>query len=800
MLSRFEASWDPAVRVRVVAAKAGSSAIVVQSAGITVHLAPGEAVAVTLADGSSDVATQGSHEGTAWPAVVGLTLLGPDRTGVQGRSVQDPAVPKPVLATEPPDDHTIVFGAHARYAEVESVPEPEPAPGIGGLAALEASLGRSVQGGDHAFPEAQDADLDAVDMTVVHSRRARAEALHAAEMQMPGLTSLPQPTQAAPEQSATPAAPATPPAPVMPAEISPSNSLSLPDAARPPVLPGAPSAEETPAPASAVPVAQQHDGSPVSAQRPVLAQMSAPLVVSAGVPAPTPTQAPASKRGKLSSLLRGRSQAGGSNATRAASTTATTGTNAAAMIVPVPVQIPGSPVDEGDDQTITVAQLRAAQAESTRQAVAAPEPPQPAEASKPLRLQVPTTAGAMMSAPGVAPGSTPVAAPAPSAPASTAPDPAAPTPPAFPESVQAAAAKPAVLVAPVAPVEPAEPAQSADLVESAASAQLPAEGSEAIKATEPAEPSEAALPTPSEDEDATITGADLLAALAEARARSTSDHTVVGLSSEALDADRTITAGGRRGFAGQAQQAAGPATPGAIPVAEPLPTAGATVAQPATPAATPAVAVVPSATAESPVEDELTIARSAMFSSPGAPAFLAPAVKRRSTQPTQAPAVVGQGTGVDYTTQAPRVDAVGIRAEVPAPAPPAGVPSFDPNATGPRLLIVDVDGERFAKLEGTLVIGRTPSVAQVRERDARGVTVTPTGTGVSHSHVSVRRQGGVVLVRDLWSTNGTRVRSAGVPPFRLRDGEEVPVSDGTRIELGDGVSLTVIDDGGQHGS
>ena len=789
MLSRFEASWDPAVRVRVVAAKAGSAAIVVQSAGITVHLAPGEAVAVTLADGSSDVATQGSHEGTAWPAVVGLTLLWPDRTGVQGRSVQDTELPTPVPATEPPDDHTIVFGVHTRYTEVESAREPEPAPGIGGLAALEASLGRSEQGGGPAFPEAQDADLDAVDMTVVHSRRARAEALHAAEMQMPGLTSLPQPTQAAPEQSATPAAPATPPAPVMPAESSPSNSLSLPDAARPPVLPGAPSAEETPAPASAVPVAQQHDGSPVSAQRPVLAQMSAPLVVSVGVSAPTPTQAPASKRGKLSSLLRGRSQAGGSNATRAASTTATTGTNAAAMIVPVPVQIPGSPVDEGDDQTITVAQLRAAQAESTRQAVAAPEPPQPAEASKPLRLQVPTAAGAMMSAPGVAPGSTPVAAPAPPA----------PTPPAFPESVQAAAPKPAVLAA---PVEPAEPAQSADLVESAAPAQLPAERSEAITPTEPAEPSEAALPTPSEDEDATITRADLLAALAEARARSTSDHTVVGLSPEALDADRTITAGGRRGLAGQAQQAAGPVTPAAapvaIPVAAPLPTPDATAAQPATPSTAPSA--VPAATAESHVEDELTIARSAMFSSPGAPAFLAPAVKRRSTQPTQAPAVVGQGTGVDYTTQAPRVEAVASRAEVPAPAPPAGVPSFDPNATGPRLLIVDVDGERFAKLEGTLVIGRTPSVAQVRERDARGVTVTPTGTGVSHSHVSVRRQGGVVLVRDLWSTNGTRVRSAGVPPFRLRDGEEVPVSDGTRIELGDGVSLTVIDDGGQHGS
>lgn len=791
MLSRFEASWDPAVRVRVVAAKAGSSAIVVQSAGITVHLAPGEAVAVTLADGSSDVATQGSPEGTAWPTVVGLTLLGPDRTGVQDLSSQDAARPVPVLATEPPEDHTIVVGARVRFAEATSAPEPEPAPSIGGLAALEASLGRSEPGRDPAFPEAQDDDLDAVDMTVVHSRRARAEALHAAEAQGPNLTQVHQPPQAAPDESAVPAAP------LMPAEMSPSSPLSLPDAARPPVILAAPSVAETPAFAAAVPAAQQPDAPRVSAQRPVLAEVSAPMVVSADVPAPPPIQAPASKRGKLSSLLRGRGQASGSPVARAASTTMTTETGAAPNVDPNAgvaariVTVPGSLVDDGDDQTITVAQLRAAQVGAARQTVGAPEPL--AGTPQPLRLQVPTTANAMMSAPGVAPGSVPVSAPTPTAPTPTAPAPTEQALPAFPEPAQTAVPGPAVLTA---PAESAEPVKSAEHVESAVPVELPAEGSEAIQPTEQAEPSETALPTPSEDEDATITRADLLAALAEARALSTSDHTVVGLSSDALDADRTIAGGGRRGLAGQTQKAAAPMTPTAVPVAVPLPALEATAAQ----AATPPAAVAPSAVAESHVEDELTIARSAMFSSPGAPAFLAPAVKRRSTQPTQAPAGVGQGPEADYTTQAPRVDAVGIRADVPAPAAPAGVPSFDPNATGPRLLIVDVDGERFAKLEGTLVIGRTPSVAQVRERDARGVTVTPTGSGVSHSHVSVRRQGGVVLVRDLWSTNGTRVRSSGVPPFRLRDGEEVPVSDGTRIELGDGVSLTVIDDGGQHGS
>ncbi|WP_394160547.1 FHA domain-containing protein [Galactobacter valiniphilus] len=138
------------------------------------------------------------------------------------------------------------------------------------------------------------------------------------------------------------------------------------------------------------------------------------------------------------------------------------------------------------------------------------------------------------------------------------------------------------------------------------------------------------------------------------------------------------------------------------------------------------------------------------------------------------------------------------RAPRVAPAhrvPPASTPLPAAEEHGTRLLVQDAHGTRDVPLAGTIVIGRTPSPAQVRERDARGLVVVPTGTGVSHSHAAIRRQGSVVLVRDLWSTNGTRVRSAGVPPFRLRDGEEVPVSDGTVVELGDGVVITIVERG-----
>lgn len=134
--------------------------------------------------------------------------------------------------------------------------------------------------------------------------------------------------------------------------------------------------------------------------------------------------------------------------------------------------------------------------------------------------------------------------------------------------------------------------------------------------------------------------------------------------------------------------------------------------------------------------------------------------------------------------------------QVHAPARPTPQVPFD----GPSLRISDSAGAREVGIDATLVLGRNPSVAQVRERDARAVSVFPTGGGVSHTHVSVRVQAGTILVRDLWSTNGTRVKGFGVPPFRLRDGEEVPVSPGTVVELGDGVRLEIAAGGGFLGA
>jgi hypothetical protein len=137
-----------------------------------------------------------------------------------------------------------------------------------------------------------------------------------------------------------------------------------------------------------------------------------------------------------------------------------------------------------------------------------------------------------------------------------------------------------------------------------------------------------------------------------------------------------------------------------------------------------------------------------------------------------------------------------VPGQLPAPAPAAPA-AEDTNRRPPVVQLVDAAGEAAIPLDAALVVGAAPRADSVRHRDARLVPVT--GPTISRSHACLRVQSGVVLVCDLWSTNGTRVRMPGQAPFRLRDGEEVPVTPGTVVELGDGVALTVPSTQSTHG-
>jgi resuscitation-promoting factor RpfA len=54
-----------------------------------------------------------------------------------------------------------------------------------------------------------------------------------------------------------------------------------------------------------------------------------------------------------------------------------------------------------------------------------------------------------------------------------------------------------------------------------------------------------------------------------------------------------------------------------------------------------------------------------------------------------------------------------------------------------------------------------------------------------------------VVVTDMNSTNGTVLVLPGQPSFRLHPGTGVPVPPGGVIELGTGVSVTVVHAGGE---
>lgn len=168
-----------------------------------------------------------------------------------------------------------------------------------------------------------------------------------------------------------------------------------------------------------------------------------------------------------------------------------------------------------------------------------------------------------------------------------------------------------------------------------------------------------------------------------------------------------------------------------------------------------------------------------------APDTTSPDIAAPDTGPEQSRLAVAQPMQAPTPGSTMVAATLPVQLPVPAPAPLVEHPGQRP----PVVRVADCAGETEIPLDAAMVVGTEPAGDSVRYRDARLVPVH--GPTVSRSHACLRVQSGVVLVCDLWSTNGTRIKMPGQAPFRLRDGEEVPVSAGTVVELGDGVTLTV---------
>ena len=153
--------------------------------------------------------------------------------------------------------------------------------------------------------------------------------------------------------------------------------------------------------------------------------------------------------------------------------------------------------------------------------------------------------------------------------------------------------------------------------------------------------------------------------------------------------------------------------------------------------------------------------------------------------------IVGDGDDPDDTVRVRRstpATAGRHAAEAPRlPAPPA--PPAVPQRRVPSIRI----GGRVVRLDHPVVIGRRPSLPRILRGPAPELVTVPSPRGqVSSSHLLVHAEGEAAVVDDLRSTNGTVIRPAGAPPFRMPSGASNVVLTGTVVEIGDGNVIEVL--------
>lgn len=119
-------------------------------------------------------------------------------------------------------------------------------------------------------------------------------------------------------------------------------------------------------------------------------------------------------------------------------------------------------------------------------------------------------------------------------------------------------------------------------------------------------------------------------------------------------------------------------------------------------------------------------------------------------------------------------------------------------ASVPVLASLTSPGVEPVDLDRTVLIGRAPSADRSAAESPRLMTVQSPSHDISRTHVQVTPENWQILVTDLQSTNGTVLTGPGLTDpgsrpssQRLSPGQPVSVPVGSRIELGDGVSVAV---------
>jgi pSer/pThr/pTyr-binding forkhead associated (FHA) protein len=149
----------------------------------------------------------------------------------------------------------------------------------------------------------------------------------------------------------------------------------------------------------------------------------------------------------------------------------------------------------------------------------------------------------------------------------------------------------------------------------------------------------------------------------------------------------------------------------------------------------------------------------------------------------------------DGLTRGPRTEPMDLLGPPPPGIP--GQPPAPPVTTRPVARLLLPDGETV-DVDRSVLLGRAPDASRiVTEGEPRLVTVSSPHHEVSSTHLEVRPGSGAdhgsAVATDLGSTNGSVVVQPGLPPEDLRPGVTVQLVPGAVVDLGDGVTIEVID-------
>jgi hypothetical protein len=129
---------------------------------------------------------------------------------------------------------------------------------------------------------------------------------------------------------------------------------------------------------------------------------------------------------------------------------------------------------------------------------------------------------------------------------------------------------------------------------------------------------------------------------------------------------------------------------------------------------------------------------------------------------------------------------------------PPGIPGQPPAPAVTRAVatLVFSSGDNV-EVDRPVLVGRAPEARRFASGDQpRLVAVPSPQQEISSTHLEIRpgtgADHGTAVVTDLGSTNGTVLVQPGLPPEELRPGIAVQLIPGAIIDLGDGVTIQVI--------